>query len=242
MPPIPPTSPSRVLCAPSSRVAAIGAVFVALAAAAAVQRGWLLLQVDGPIERFVVDNRTSWLDTAFRIISYLGGTTVVLAGGAALAVAAWRRCRVVAVLVVAATLSRPVIEFTLKAGIGRERPSLDQLVNGAGYSFPSGHVMAAATLWFMVPVVLSLYHRSTRVWWVSIGVSVVAVGLIGASRVYLGVHWASDVVAGSLVAAMLLAGLDLGFRWLHARHRCRGGRVGGGDPGAATPLGKRPRE
>jgi undecaprenyl-diphosphatase len=221
----PPTSPSRVLCAPASRVAAIGVVFLALALAAAIQQGWLLLRLDGPIERYVVANRTSLLDVVFRRISFLGSTVVVLAGGAALAALAWRRCRLVAALVVVATLSRPLVEATLKLIVGRDRPSLDQMVNGAGHSFPSGHVMAAATLWLLVPVVLSLYYPSSRAWWLSTGVAVIAVGLIGASRVYLGVHWASDVVAGTLVAAMLLTALDLGFRWLHRRHHCAGARV-----------------
>ena len=221
----PPMSPSRVLCTPVSRVATIGAVFLALALAATVQRGWLLLHLDAPIERFVVEHRTHLLDVVFRRISFFGSTAVVLAGGAALAVLAWRKCRVVAALVVVATLSRPLVEATLKLSVGRDRPSLDQMVNGAGHSFPSGHVMAAATLWLLVPVVLSLYYPSARGWWLSTGAALAAVGLIGVSRIYLGVHWSTDVVAGTLAGAMLLTALDLGFRWLHGRHHCAGARV-----------------
>jgi undecaprenyl-diphosphatase len=82
--------------------------------------------------------------------------------------------------------------------------------------------MAAAALWLMVPVVLSLYTSSRRLWWASVVASVAAVGLIGASRVYLDVHWATDVVGGVLAAAMLLAGLDTGFRIVHGRRLCCG--------------------
>jgi undecaprenyl-diphosphatase len=218
----PPTSPSLVLCSPLTRLFAVVLGFVVFAIAAAFNGGSMLLHVDQPIERFVVDQRTAWLDDTFRWISFFGSTRVVLVGGLILAVVAWRRCRMVAALVVVATLARPLMEFTLKESIGRERPSLDRLVVGEGHSFPSGHVLAAAALWAMVPVVLSLYTSSRRVFWVGAVGAVLAVLLIGASRVYLGVHWASDVIAGALAAALLLTALDIGFRWLHER-RCCGG-------------------
>jgi undecaprenyl-diphosphatase len=221
----PPTSPSRLLVNPHSRLIAIAGTFVALAIAAAVDGGSVLLRVDQPVERFVVSHRSPWLDGTFRWISFFGSTPVVLIGGLALAVVAWRRCRVVALLVVVATLARPLMEFSLKESVGRERPSLDRLVNGEGHSFPSGHVLAAAALWAMVPVVLSLYTQSRRVWWVAAIGAVTAVVLIGASRVYLGVHWASDVIAGTLAATLLLGALDLGFRRLHARRQCGGARL-----------------
>ena len=218
----PPTSPSRVLGDPVSRLVAVAAAFVAFAIAAKVNGGWLLLHVDAPIERFVVANRSSWLDTTFRRISFWGSTPVVLIGGLTLAIVAWRKCRVVAALVVVATLARPLMELTLKESIGRERPSLGRLVNGEGHSFPSGHVLAAAALWAMVPVVVSLYTQSRRVWWITAIGAVCAVGLIGASRVYLGVHWTTDVVAGILAATLLLTALDYGFRRFHGRRHCGG--------------------
>ena len=218
----PPTSPWQVLRSPLTRLMVVALAFIGLALAAAIDGGSTLLHVDQPIERFVVDARSAWLDHTFRRISFLGSTPVVLLGGLTLAIIAWRRCRMVAALVVVATLARPLLEFTLKESIGRDRPSLDRLVVGEGHSFPSGHVLAAAALWAMVPVVVSLYTRSRRLWWISAIGAVVAVLLIGLSRVYLGVHWASDVIAGALAAAMLLAALDAGFRWVHGRRLCGG--------------------
>ena len=153
-------------------------------------------------------------------MSFLGSTKVVLLGGVVLALLAWRKCHMVALLVVAATLSRPLVEHTLKISVQRGRPSIDRMVNGVGYSFPSGHVMAAATLWLMVPLVVSLYTKSRRVWMAATIASVTLVVLIAASRVYLGVHWPIDVMAGGLAAAMLLAGLDVAFRRLHNPRPC----------------------
>jgi undecaprenyl-diphosphatase len=218
----PPTSPSRALCGPSALVRHVALGFLLLMLAATADHGWLLLRFDLPIEHFVIDHRTAWLDTAFRRISMLGSTKVVLTGGVLLALASWRRCRLVSALVVAATITRPLVEHLLKIAVQRPRPDLDRMVPGVGYSFPSGHVMAAATLWLMVPVVVSLYRPSRRVWWVTTVTSLTVVGLISLSRLYLGVHWASDVVAGALAAAVLLAGLDLGFRWIHEHRRCPG--------------------
>ena len=219
----PPTSPSRFLCDPVRRLLIVAGVFVALALAAFIAGGSLLLHVDEPIGRFVVDQRTAWLDRFFRNVSSFGSTKVVLVGGAALAIAAWPKCRMVSLLIVTATLTRPPVEFTLKLLVSRDRPQIDQMVHGAGYSFPSGHPMAAATLWLMVPVVVSLYTSSRRAWFLATVASISAVVLIGCSRVYLGVHWPADVLAGGLAAAMLLAGLDLLFRRVHVSRHCAGG-------------------
>jgi undecaprenyl-diphosphatase len=220
----PPTSPSRLLLEPLRPFLLVAGLFMALAVAAFVDGGSLLLRVDEPIGRFVVDHRTAWLDRLVRNISFLGSTRFVLAGGLVLAVVAWPKCRMVAALIVTATLTRPPLEFVLKLAVHRDRPEIDQMVHGAGYSFPSGHPMAAATLWLMVPIVVSLYTSSHRVWTATTVGSLSAVALIGASRVYLGVHWPTDVLAGGLAAAMLLAGLDLAFRRVHAIRACRGTR------------------
>lgn len=220
----PPTSPSRLLLEPLRPFLLVASLFMALAVAAFVDGGSLLLHVDEPIGRFVVEHRTAWLDQLVRNISFFGSTRFVLAGGLVLAVVAWPKCRMVAALIVAATLTRPPLEFLLKLAVHRDRPQIDQMVHGAGYSFPSGHPMAAATLWLMVPIVVSLYTSSRRAWTISTVGSLTAVGLIGSSRVYLGVHWPTDVVAGGLAAAMLLAGLDLAFRRVHALRACGGTR------------------
>lgn len=220
----PPSSPSRILLEPLHPFLFIAGLFVALAVAAFIAHGWLLLHVDEPVGRFVVDHRTAWLDTTMLRISFFGSTRFVLAGGLALAIAAWPKCRMATLLIVGATLTRPPVEFLLKLIVNRDRPEIDQMVHGAGYSFPSGHPMAAATLWLMVPVVISLYTPSRRAWHVSVTACLAAVVLIGASRVYLGVHWPTDVLAGGLAAAMLLAGLDVVFRRLHAPRGCGGAK------------------
>jgi undecaprenyl-diphosphatase len=197
---------------------ALAVLWLSLAVGAFINGGSLLLHWDEPIQRAVEDARSSGLTSIVKRISFLGSTTAVLTLGTVLAAVSWRRCRAVATVVLIATFSRPLLEFTLKAIVDRDRPDLERLVNGTGPSFPSGHVMAAAALWGLAPLVVTLYTRNRRIWWATTIASAVLILAIGASRTYLGVHWLSDVVAGFIVGAFFLRGAE----WLLARqHRRR---------------------
>jgi len=170
---------------------------------------------DEPITEWVVDNRTHALETFFRDVSYLGSTPVSLAVAALAANYAYRRCPRLAVAIVVIAVARPLIEFLLKELVDRPRPEGDRLVPGRGPSFPSGHPLATAASWGLLPLVVALYTRRRVIWWsVAVGVWVLAV-LVAASRVYLGVHWATDVVA-SLVLAVL--GVAAAERFIEATH------------------------
>jgi membrane-associated phospholipid phosphatase len=81
--------------------------------------------------------------------------------------------------------------------------------------------MAAIALWGLLPVVVSLYTRNRAVWWGSVCTSVLLIVSISASRVYLGVHWFSDVTAGLIVGSFFLLGVDVLLGRQHTRHPCR---------------------
>ncbi len=197
---------------------ALGLLLFTLALAGRIDGGWLLLRWDEPVQRMVENARTSDVTAVVKRISFLGSTVAVLTLGTVLAIISWFRCRAVATVVLVATFSRPLLEFTIKALVDRDRPDLERLVNGTGPSFPSGHVMAAAALYGLVPLVVTLYTRNRRIWWATTITSALLIVAIGASRTYLGVHWLSDVVAGFIVGAFFLRGAE----WLLARqHRRR---------------------
>ena len=216
----PPLTPASVLGARPVLVTVLVALFVGLATSALISGGALLLTWDEPIQRAVEGSRTGIADEVFRRISFLGSTRAVIVLGGVLAAVAWRRCRAVGVVVLLALVSRPLLEFTIKATVGRDRPDLERLVAGNGPSFPSGHVMAAVALWGLVPLVVALYSPDRRVWWASFVTTSALIVAIGASRTYLGVHWFSDVIGGLIVGAFFLLGAEWALTRRHRRDPC----------------------
>ncbi len=171
---------------------------------------------DGPITRALVDVRTPWLNAVVLKISFLGSTPVVLTVAGLAALAAAKRCPRLAIAIVVIALARPLTEFVLKELISRDRPAGDRMVKGSGYSFPSGHPLATAASWGLLPLVLALYTKRRLLWWTAtISVWVLAV-LIALSRVWLGVHWTSDVVAALVLAVM---GVAMAERFISVAHR-----------------------
>lgn len=208
-----------------------------LAVAAAIGNGQVLLTWDEPIQRSVESNRTPQLDAVFRALSFMGSTMVVVTLGLVTAALSWRRCRAVGLAVAIATCTRPLIEFGLKASVDRTRPDYERLVPGNGPSFPSGHVMAAIALWGLLPVVVALYTRRRAVWWAAAALAGTLIAGISASRIYLGVHWFSDVTGGLIVGAFLLLAIDTQLHRAHDRHPCRLGRVHRRDPALTASPG-----
>lgn len=113
--------------------------------------------------------------------------------------------------VAAASLSSWLLYSCLKLVFQRPRPDLPQLVPAGGYSFPSGHATVTAALFFTMGMIYCHHtgYRTGRS--MILAAAALLVLLVGVSRVYLGVHYPGDVVAGwaaggfvALVVAMLL--------------------------------------
>jgi len=94
----------------------------------------------------------------------------------------------------------------LKAAVGRERPRWPDPVDSAHYaSFPSGHAMTAAVTLGMMLWLLRKYGVAGLLWQAALVVAVVSVLGVGFTRIWLGVHWSSDVLGGWLFGACLVA-------------------------------------
>ncbi|MCX4450595.1 phosphatase PAP2 family protein [Streptomyces sp. NPDC087866] len=124
----------------------------------------------------------------------------------------WRGARPLAVWVATTTLLSALIQQGIKAAVGRDRPRWADPVDTASYAaYPSGHAMTATV---SCGLLLWLLHRSgarPRVWRAAVGAAAVSVLGVGLTRLYLGVHWPSDVLGGWLLGAALAAFAVCGF-------------------------------
>jgi len=139
-----------------------------------------------------------WLQEAVRDITGLGSMIVLVMVTAAaifylLLIGRWRQ----ALLVLIAVGGGQILSSLLKLGIDRPRPDLvPHLVEVQTLSFPSGHAMMAAVTYLTLGSMLAgiAPGRSTRIY--VLGLAVLITFMVGVSRIYLGVHWPSDVLAG----------------------------------------------
>jgi undecaprenyl-diphosphatase len=129
----------------------------------------------------------------------------------------WRGRRPEAVFVAVVAAGASAAFQLLKTVLGRARPpAVDRLVVETNESLPSGHAtMSIAVVGALVVLAWAGCSLLARVWLVA--VAALWVGAVGASRLYLGVHWFSDVLAGWLVGAAWLAVCAAGLVWW--RHR-----------------------
>jgi membrane-associated phospholipid phosphatase len=137
----PPVALSAVVERSSLFLPAVLSLLLALGFGAALQNGALLRMWDEPIQRAVESTRTPTWNAVMAAITELGDKYAIVAVVALLLPLVWRRCHSLAYVMVAATLARPILEFTLKALADRPRPDLERLLPGNGPSFPSGHVL-----------------------------------------------------------------------------------------------------
>ncbi len=139
-----------------------------------------------------------WLEGAMRDITSLGSASVlVLITTATIIYFLLVRRWATALLIFVAVAGGQVLSSLLKVGIDRPRPELvSHLVTETSLSFPSGHAMLSAVTYLTLGSLAARFlpGRVAKVYVLSLSVLVAV--LVGVSRIYLGVHWPSDVLAG----------------------------------------------
>ena len=140
----------------------------------------------------------SWLPKVAADVTALGGgvilTIVVLLATGLLAV---QRLWLSAAATLAASISGGLVVSLVKTEVARPRPDLvDHLVQVSNMSFPSGHSANSAIVYLTLAGLASQVTVSAAARRYILVMAIIMVGAIGCSRVYLGVHWPSDVLAG----------------------------------------------
>lgn len=158
---------------------------------------------DAEILRWIGNHRVSWLNIAATDITSLGSTTIVtLLSVCGLVLLLLTEDRQDALHLVLAASGSGILTSALKHGFERPRPTvIPRLVDAAGFSFPSGHSLTAAVMYLTLAIIACRYVRTPHKRAVLFIISTLVVFLTAASRVYLGVHYPSDVLAGTLLGA-----------------------------------------
>lgn len=157
-----------------------------------------LVAFDDSVSAWIQSYRNNSLTKVFEVITHLGDRVAYLVAtaiGAGFFLVKYGRWKFTLQTILVLLLSS-LSNLVLKKVINRERPTFEHLVAVSTLSYPSGHSMSAMAFYgFLV----YLSFRLSRSWWVK-GASSIGFGLlillIGISRIYLGVHYPSDVIAG----------------------------------------------
>ena len=96
------------------------------------------------------------------------------------------------------------LNVVLKHIIQRERPNINRLIPETGYSFPSGHSMMSMAFYGILIFLIYKYVKNTALKWTLIIILTILLATIGITRIYLGVHYPSDIIGGFLVSLTYL--------------------------------------
>jgi membrane-associated phospholipid phosphatase len=174
--------------------------------------------IDTRLANWFHDHASPGWTEFFERVTWLGNVPVLVAvTAAAAAVLAWKRYRMDLLLLLLAVVGTEILTVGLKLGFHRQRPFFpDPLATESSYSFPSGHASVSLAVYGTIGFIAARDLRDVRARIAVLAASAILVLLIGISRLYLGVHFLTDVVAGfSLGLAwvtLCVLLLDLGVR------------------------------
>lgn len=175
---------------------------------------------DNSIIDFVQAQESAELTSIMKFFTWIGAglpsvfLTAVLAMGLYFR---WRNRRDI-LFFIGVIAGSALLNVVLKLIFHRARPTLHRIVEAGGYSYPSGHSMAAFTLYGILCYLLWRYAPNVLIHTILIICGIFMIVAIGSSRIYLGVHYPSDVVGAYLASGAWVA-ISIGYyEWLRDKH------------------------
>ncbi|MEK6281240.1 MAG: phosphatase PAP2 family protein [Acidobacteriota bacterium] len=185
-----------------------------------VMEGEPLTVTDAQLSQWLHAKRTPGQVTAFRYVTSLGSTVVASTLATVVGIfLLWRGQRYWFTTLLISILGGVLLNVFLKTAFQRARPSFDDpIMTFTGYSFPSGHTLTATVLYGCLAalIVANTKHRGVRL--LTILIACLLIALVGFSRIYLGAHYLTDVLAA---IAEGLAWLSLSFTLVYSFWRQR---------------------
>jgi undecaprenyl-diphosphatase len=179
-----------------------------------------LTLADQGVATFIAGHRLGWLTPVVELVTWLGSSFFIVPIGLVAGGTLWLRRRTWQPLAVlaAAFLGAAGLYDIVKPAVGRARPPAALQVGGPdiGRAFPSGHATQSISFYAMLAVVLIIWYapRHRRVFAVAAALIIL---VIGASRLYLGVHWLTDVLGGYALGLAWFAVVMIATQRLEAR-------------------------
>ncbi len=154
------------------------------------------IHLDQHISLFVYTLRTPWLTSVMLFITSLGARYLLILAALTGIIFSIKRHKKEAVLFGVALAMGTILNLFFKEVAQRPRPTFSPLVVETSFSFPSGHSMNAFIFYALIAYFSYHFFRNKKLAIVTSCFSAVIILLIGFSRIYLGVHYFTDVLAG----------------------------------------------
>ena len=162
-----------------------------------------ILELDLNIYKFFSENIINdKLTPILKVITHIGGEKIVLVL-AVLAIILIKGLKN-KLFLLTGVVGTAGLNVILKHIIQRKRPNINRLILEEGYSFPSGHSMMSMTFYGMLIFLIFKYVKNTTLKWTLIVILTILLSTIGITRIYLGVHYPSDVIGGFVVSLTYL--------------------------------------
>ncbi|WP_349408429.1 phosphatase PAP2 family protein [Pseudalkalibacillus sp. SCS-8] len=153
---------------------------------------------DHVLSTMVHSLQAPWLTEVMIFITHIGNTmTYVVVVSLYLVVLLVKRLKLESFILLLTILGAWGLNGLLKISFQRARPSIEHLIEVGGYSFPSGHAMVSCAAYGIMAYLIAYYlGRRNKPYWYIAALASILIFLIGVSRIYLHVHYPSDVIAG----------------------------------------------
>lgn len=186
--------------------------FLIVAFANFFQWTWLN-KIDTAIGQAIIQYRGQGLTTFFRYLTKMGnvGFSAMLIGIIVIVLFLMLKDKHISIWYLLTTaIGAGALNQIVKYLFQKDRPTVEHLIDQGGYSFPSGHAMGSIIIYGALLYIVFKLINNQVIKTLALVATVILVGLIGLSRVYLGVHFPSDIIGGYALGAAWLT-LSIGL-------------------------------